>query len=217
MTARRAGLVIALAAILVQAPRLVLVLLAADRLPVAPGAERALLVLAGIGTAFVLTGGNLYLAHTVAQVEPWRRTLAAAWLTVLAASGGLALPLIVAGLTARTVPDILGAGRLEWAWALLAAIAHELTAAGCILASAAWASTQAAPAAEAKPAALVLPASLPAQSTGLLPGGSSAPLPRQTAPVSSPVPCRAGCGRAFTSQQAEIAHQRYCPVRRQQS
>jgi hypothetical protein len=141
MTARRAGLAIAVAAILVQAPRLVLALLAADRLPVAPGTERALLVLAGIGTALVLTGGNLYLAHTVAQVQPWRRTLAAAWITVLAASGGLALPLIVAGLTARTLPQVLGARQLEWPWALLAAIAHELTAAGCVLASAAWAGT----------------------------------------------------------------------------
>jgi hypothetical protein len=35
----------------------------------------ALLVVAGIGTALVLTGGNLYLAHTVAQVKAWRRTL----------------------------------------------------------------------------------------------------------------------------------------------
>jgi hypothetical protein len=49
-----------------------------DRLPVAGAAERALLVLAGIGTAVVLTFGNLYFAHTVAQVQLWRCTLAAA-------------------------------------------------------------------------------------------------------------------------------------------
>ncbi len=139
MTSRRAGLAIALAAIAVQAPRLVLALLGADRMPVPAPTERALLVLAGVGTALVLTGGNLYLAHTVAQVRPWRRTLAAAWLPVLAASGGLVLPLIVAGLSARTLPQVLGAGRLAWTWALLAALAHELTAAGCVLASAAWA------------------------------------------------------------------------------
>jgi hypothetical protein len=138
MSSHRAGLAIALAAILVQAPRLVLALLAADRLPVAPSAERALLVIAGIGTALVLTGGNLYLAHTVAQVRAWRRTLAAAWLAVLAASGGLVLPLIVAGLSGTSVSQVLGAGGLEWPWAVLAAVAHELTAAGCVLASAAW-------------------------------------------------------------------------------
>jgi hypothetical protein len=89
MTSRTAGLRIALAAITVQAPRLVLVVLGADRQPVPAPTERALLAVAGVGTALVLTGGNLYLAHTVAQVKAWRRTLAAAWVLVLAASGGL--------------------------------------------------------------------------------------------------------------------------------
>src|SRR5260370_29380435 len=53
MTSRSAGLRIALAAILVQAPRLVLVVLGADRMPVPASAERALLVVAGVGTALV--------------------------------------------------------------------------------------------------------------------------------------------------------------------
>jgi hypothetical protein len=43
----------------------------------------------------------------------------------------------VAGISGRSVLQVLGAGQLEWTWALLAAIAHELTAAGCVLASAA--------------------------------------------------------------------------------
>ena len=199
MTSRRAGLAIALAAILVQAPRLVLALLAADRLPVAPGTERGLLVLAGIGTALVLTGGNLYLAHTVAQVEPWRRTLAATWLAVLAASGGLVLPLIVAGLSARSLPEILGAGGLAWPWAMLAALAHELTAAGCVLASAAWASQAGAGGRGAAAPPLAGAAGLPASSDARLPAPGIA--------------CRAGCGRSFASRQAEIAHLRHCPRR----
>jgi hypothetical protein len=212
MTSRRAGLAIALAAILVQAPRLVLALLAADRLPVAAAAERALLVLAGIGTAVVLTGGNLYLAHTIAQVQPWRRTLAAAWIAVLAASGGLILPLIVAGLTARTVPQVLGAGQLEWPWALLASLAHELTAAGCVLASAAWAANPSAIAAGAAAPHLTAVARLPAAAP--LPAGAAAPLALVHAqPGASLIPCRAGCGRSFASQQAEIAHLKRCPRR----
>jgi hypothetical protein len=205
MTSRRAGLAIALAAILVQAPRLVLALLAADRLPVAAGVERALLVVAGVGTAVVLTGGNLYLAHTVALVQAWRRTLAAAWIAVLAASGGLVLPLIVAGLTARTVPQVLGAGRLEWLWALLASIAHELTAAGCVLASAAWAAMPAAAGAGSRP---ITGARMPAGAA------ASSALPQ---PAAHLVPCRAGCGRSFASQQAEIAHLRRCPRRQARS
>ncbi|HVT57077.1 MAG TPA: hypothetical protein VHR45_01645 [Thermoanaerobaculia bacterium] len=102
-----------------------------------PAGQRALLVLAGLGTAVVLTGGNLFLAHTVANVERWRRALTVAWLAVLVSSGGLVIPLIVAGLTARSLPAVLGPGRLAWTWAVLAAVAHDLTAAGCVLASAA--------------------------------------------------------------------------------
>jgi hypothetical protein len=212
MTSRSAGLRIALAAIAVQAPRLVLVVLGADRMPVPAPAERALLVLAGVGTALVLTGGNLYLAHTVAQVRPWRRTLAAAWVLVLAASCGLVLPLIVAGISARSVPQVLGSGRLEWTWALLAALAHELTAAGCVLASAAWA-VQAAAGGAGAAGALLTAAALPAGGEAPLPAGAAgAAVPPQ--PAAGRIACRAGCGRSFVSQQAEIAHLRFCPRRR---
>jgi hypothetical protein len=198
MTAHRAGLAIALAAILVQAPRLVLALLAADRLPVDPIAERALLVLAGIDTALVLTGGNLFLAHTVAQVQPWRRTLAAAWILVLAASGGLALPLIVAGLSARSLPQVLVDQQLAWSWALLAAVAHELTAAGCVLASAAWAvnaTETRGPSLSSKPSGDALPA---APLASPLAGNPTVPAPAAAALL----PCRTGCGRTFASRQA---------------
>jgi len=213
MTSRSAGLRIALAAIAVQAPRLVLVVLGADRMPVPAPAERALLVLAGVGTALVLTGGNLYLAHTVAQVRPWRRTLAAAWVLVLGASGGLVLPLIVAGISARSVPQVLGSGRLEWTWALLAALAHELTAAGCVLASAAWAAQAAAGGAGAAGALLTAAAALPAGGEAPLPAGAAgAAAPLQ--PAADRIACRAGCGRSFVSQQGEIAHLRHCPRRR---
>jgi MFS family permease len=135
--AERIGVGIALAAILVQAPRLVLAVLAADRLPVAVDTERALLVVAGLGTALVLTGGNLYLAHTIARVRRWRRALATVWLVVLAASGCLVVPLVAAGLHGRTLPELLHSETLSWGWSLLAALAHEVTAAGCVLAAAA--------------------------------------------------------------------------------
>ena len=65
MDADRSGVWIAMAAILVQAPRLVLAVLAADHQSIGAAWERGLLVVAGIGTATVLTGGNLYLAHAI--------------------------------------------------------------------------------------------------------------------------------------------------------
>jgi MFS family permease len=138
------GVGVALAAILVQAPRLVLAVLAADRQPVSAGAERALLVVAGVGTAVVLTGGNLYLAHSIARVRRWRRLLAAVWLAVLASSGGLVVPLVAAGLSGRSLPQLLSGEPLAWGWSLLAALAHEVTAAGCVLAAAAAAAERAA-------------------------------------------------------------------------
>ncbi len=209
MTSRGIGILIAGAAILVQAPRLVLALLAADRQPLGAGAERTLLVLAGIGTALVLTGGNLFLAHTVAHVERWRRALAGTWLAVLVASGALVVPLIVAGLGAHTLPEVLGSARLEWTWSVLAALAHEATAAGCILASAAWARSCEQPAAEpAREPHATTPAHLPAQP----PRAPAEPL--HPAAESLAVPCRAGCGRSFVSHQAEIAHLRHCPRHR---
>src|ERR1700680_921197 len=135
--AERVGVGLALAAILGPAPRLVLAVLAADRLPVAADTERALLVVAGLGTALVLTGGNLYLAHTIARVRRWRRALATVWLVVLAASGCPVVQLVAAGLHSGTLPELLHSETLSWGWSLLAALAHEVTAAGCVLAAAA--------------------------------------------------------------------------------
>src|ERR1700674_2382341 len=143
MEAQNTGVWIAMAAILVQAPRLVLAVLAADHQVIAASWERGLLVLAGFGTALVLTGGNLYLAHTIARVRRWRRGLVVVWLVVLASTGGLVVPLIAAGIGGRTLPQVLDRQLLAWAWSLLAALAHEVTAAGCMLSAAALASTAA--------------------------------------------------------------------------
>ena len=116
---------------------------------IAPAAERGLLVLAGFGTALVLTGGNLYLAHAIARVRRWRRGLVVVWLVVpLASTGGLVVPLIAAGIDGRTLPQVLDRHLLAWAWSLLAALAHEVTAAGCMLSAAALTSTAAAAAHE---------------------------------------------------------------------
>lgn len=229
MRNRQIGYVIAAAAILVQAPRLVLALLAADRQPVATSWQRGLLVMAGIGTAVVLTGGNLYLAHTLATATRWRGKLACIWLVVLFASGSLVVPLIAGGLGGRPLYQVLGSERLQWAWAVLAALAHEVTAAGCMLAiaerrtstgpelSAARAS-QLPPAASAGDvsAASAEPA---AASAGVAPASAGA-APASAEPPSGsaaqPLPCRAGCGRLFSSPAAEMGHLQHCPVRRAQ-
>jgi hypothetical protein len=216
--ARRVGVGIALATILVQAPRLVLAVLAADRQAVSAEWERALLVVAGVGTALVLTGGNLYLAHTIASVRRWRGRLAVVWLAVLVSSGGLVVPLIAAGLGGRKLPEVLAGETQAWAWSLLAALAHEVTAAGCVLAAAA-AAERSLPGGEGRGEVDELLAELRAG------GGQLAGLRLEQAGsgrraagsgaqrLAEPLACREGCGRSFASAQAESGHLRLCPAR----
>jgi hypothetical protein len=197
-----AGRLIALAAILVQGPRLILALLAADRQPVAPDWQRALLVVAGLGTALVLTGGNLYLAHAVATAKRWRARLTVVWLLVLVSAGSLLVPMIAAGLSGRTLPEVLDSTELQWSWAALAAVAHELTAAGCMLASAALApaSPQVSPLSELGRLGERADSSLRAAES-------------QAQPLAQPWSCREGCGRTFRSAAAAAGHLRHCPAR----
>jgi hypothetical protein len=216
MTSRTAGLRIALAAITVQAPRLVLVVLGADRQPV----PRPPSALSSPSPASAPPWSSP--AATSTSPIPWRRSRPGAalwprhgcWCSPHPAA--LVLPLIVAGISARSVPQVLGAGRLEWTWALLAAVAHELTAAGCVLASAAWAAQAGGAGAGTAADLLTAGAALPAGGEAALPAGAAAAaaLPQ---PAADRIPCRAGCGRSFVSQQAEIAHLRHCPRRRPSS
>ena len=196
------GRSIALAAILVQAPRLILALLAADRQPVTPSWQRGLLVIAGLGTALVLTGGNLYLAHTLATARRWRAYLALVWVAVLISSGSLLVPMIAAGLSGTTLPQVLSSPELQWGWAVLAATAHEITAAGCMLASAASGpgSNAASHLSKGQP---------PHQAGGLL-----APAEIEAQQRSQLIRCAEGCGRTFNSAAAATGHLRHCPVRR---
>ncbi len=190
---------IAFAAVLVQAPRLILALLAADREPVGLEWQRGLLVVAGLGTAVVLTGGNLYLAHALATAKLWRGLLTAAWVAVLASSGALLVPMIAAGLSGRTLSEVLGSSNLQWGWAALAAMAHEVTAAGCMLASAA-----SPPGSELMSQLSPLTQPLELAGSLLLPAEARAELAHS---------CSEGCGRSFRSAAAAAGHLRHCPLR----
>jgi uncharacterized membrane protein YgcG len=141
MQGQNLGVWVAMAAILVQAPRVVLAVLEADRQPLDADWQRRLLVLAGCGTAVVLTGGNLYLVHTLVQARRWRRLLLATWLVVLGSTCFLVVPLIVAGINGQRITQVLAPHALTWIWAVVAALSHEVTAAGCVLSFGALATT----------------------------------------------------------------------------
>lgn len=212
---KRLGTVLAAAAILVQAPRLVLTILAADRLPIAAQAEQILLSVAALGTAVAVTGGGIYIAHAALTAPRWRLPLGIAWLLVLTASAGLVSPAIAARLADQELHEVVSSPALRAAWAVLAALAHELTAAGCMLAAAAGSRSQSSEELElrlyaerdaaverAQRAELAL-----SQSSSALSGAAS-----ELASAAEPVLCE-GCGRTFPSKQARAGHQRTCPSR----
>jgi hypothetical protein len=121
----RLGYVLVGAAFLVEGPRLLLTTLAAGRRPVSPDTEQLLLSVAAVAMAVVLMGGLTYLAHAALTAPRWRIALGIAWALVLSASAGLAN---------QELHEVFSVPGLRLALTLLAALAHELTATGCILA-----------------------------------------------------------------------------------
>lgn len=213
---KRTGYALAGAAFVVQAPRLVLTVLAADRLPVAADTERFLLTIAAVGTAVVMTGGGVFLAHAALTASRWRLPLGIAWALVLTASAGLVAPAIAGRLAGQELHEVLGHPGIARAWAVLASLAHELTAAGCMLGAAAVAG---------KPSSredeeLMLwnqldGANHRAERAERELSELRAKLPTPTSEAQAavePVLCT-GCGRSFASVQARSGHQRSCSGR----
>ena len=156
-------------------------------------------VVAGLGTALVLTGGNLYMAHTLATAKRWR-SLPGRRLDnpgLLRPTGPHDRGRPERSHAARS-PRLSGAAR---ELAVLAAVAHEVTAAVCMLASASLVAgsrqpQRAEPADPAWRAGWQLAGSLAARGSAC---GTAAPLPhrlRQVDPV-----------------RRRRRHLRHCPAR----
>jgi len=136
-TLARFGLFLAVAAIAVNAPRLILVFLEAEGVPVASDLRVGLLALTGVATGVVLTGGGAFLAHAVAWGHHFRRILVVAWLIVLVATGVLITPMLAAGLAQAPLTTVLASSSSRWIWSAVAVLAVELVAAGSMIAYAA--------------------------------------------------------------------------------
>lgn len=225
MRGLRTGVLLAGAAVVALGPRLVLTFLAADRHVLDERWTTMLLVASGVGTALVLTAGNIYLAHASASLRS--RKLTILWWMVLACSGLLAAPLVVAGLKGVALEAVLGNSSLQWMWSLLAVVATELIAGGCMLADAArGGAAQELAAAQQELAASrdallaeqqrssraeELVSQLRQQLAGarrpIFGGGSSA---GQGAEAGALKACPRGCGYQGTEMQVR-GHQRACP------
>lgn len=136
---RKVALALAVAAVAVAAPRLVLIFLEADSLEPASDVRAVLLGASGAALALVLTGGGAYLVHAIVRVQRFQRILFALWIVILTCMAFLITPRLVAGLEQAATPlaRVLDSALLRWSWAAVAVLAAELVATGCMLAYAA--------------------------------------------------------------------------------
>jgi MFS family permease len=223
------GLFLAVAAIAVNAPRLILVFLEAEGVPVSAELRVGLLALTGIATGVVLTGGGAFLAHAVAWGRHFRRILVVAWLIVLVATGILITPMLAAGLAHAPLTAVLASSSSRWIWSAVAVLAVELVAAGSMVAYAAH-RREDQDTGDLEQELLDIAAERNRLSGELdqLRGDFEAERAEMLEEVqqlesdlnsrsqgSTPksFPCRNGCGREFASPAAERGHQKGCPQR----
>jgi hypothetical protein len=200
----KTALRLAVAAVVAQAPRLLLATAGIYGAPLSPAVRLGLAMLSSVASAAVLTGGCAYLAHAVAVAERNRGLLAFFWgLTALSVVVILA-PEIVAAIPETHLRNVLASSAGRWIFAITLAGFAEVVASGLAVAAASL---------EAGPRV-----PHPAQSSGLISLGLSDA--RTPAPQSEPAPApqvRAGmrkcgaCGEMHRdSQQGAAAHARYC-------
>jgi len=202
--AARPGVLFAVAAVTVTAPRLALAFLAADGVAVPTAWRIDLLAVSSVATAVVLTGGTAYLAHAIAVASTGRGVLVALWTAALVCSGALIAPAIVATLRAQSLSAVLGVQR-HWGWSICAVLAVDLVASGAMLADARRSAAD--------------PVAHPVRQGG---GNPLSILPDRVQGMDSPAltlssdpsahPCPWGCGRRFATKDAANGHGRHCPM-----
>lgn len=133
-----AGLWIALAAVLVNGPRLVLIFLQADGIAIPGGIEATVLSVTGIATGAVLTGGGMYIAHRLAEPgggRAVRAILITTWALLLIFSVVLIAPALLLAWRHSALAEIIPAGP-DVIWAVVAVLSVEVLAGGAMAAHA---------------------------------------------------------------------------------
>ncbi len=131
----RLGVALAMSAVAVNGPLLILALLGADGVVVPTGWRVMLLGVRALGTVIVLSLGAAYIAHAAVIHRNARRALIAVWLIVLGGTAAIVTPMVVGAVGAAlapVVPSLVG----RWVWALVSVVTVEVAAAGCMLAAA---------------------------------------------------------------------------------
>lgn len=127
---------LAIAAVVAQAPRLLLSLAGIYGAPIGPNLRLGMATVSALASAAVLTGGCAYLAHAVAVTTRNRAALALFWgLTGLVTVTILA-PEIVAVIPSTHLSAVLHGPAARWGYAVALASFAELVASGLAVAAA---------------------------------------------------------------------------------
>lgn len=136
---RNVGLWLAIAALLVNSPRLVIVFLRVDGLRLPNDVEMWLLTATGIATGAVLSGGGALIAHSLARTtaRDWRAmALYIAWGLMLLFSVILISPLLVAGIRANPeLVQVMPETWQQWLWSIIGVLSVEVLAGASMIAS----------------------------------------------------------------------------------
>jgi len=120
---------IAWLALAVNGPRYVLVYLGMDALALPRAVEMWMLIVTGIATAVVLTGGNIVIASMIAKTtsKSTKLFLGVAWVLQLVFAVILIAPTLVLGVRSTPLTEVI-TGFWQWVWAITAVGAVELIA-----------------------------------------------------------------------------------------
>lgn len=137
MNIKKVGSWIVLAALLVNSPRFIQILLKVDGLSLGEW-EAPLIGSTGIATGIVLSGGQMYIAHALPKLPKgiWFGLIVLGWLSMLIFSVVMIAPFLVAGIAQQ--PDLASVldVRARWIWAIVAVTSVEIIAACTMMAQA---------------------------------------------------------------------------------
>jgi hypothetical protein len=133
------GLYLAIAALLVNGPRFVIVFLRADAISLPTEIEASMLGITGLATGIVLTGGGAYISHRLADSRlsgMIKTSMVACWLALLVFSVILLSPLMVQSIRTSELKAVISSDTMQWAWSITSILAVEVVASGAMAAHA---------------------------------------------------------------------------------
>lgn len=153
---KKVGLWLAIAALLVNGPRFVLIFLRVDSLTMPITAEAIMLGVTGIATGLVLTGGGAYIAHALAESQTRgmvRTVMIICWFLLLIFNIILLAPLMVSAVRESPLKNVFETDFSQWLWSITSVLAVEIISAGAMAAYALEGKTENAPHHDSQPSA----------------------------------------------------------------